>query len=184
MFRNIIYFAIILILSGSAVPAIEQQAEIYMNINFDARVAYVIKRFQEVLPKDTNLVYTKVPRGLVMSISETEFFKPYSTDITPGGKLLLQKIAKVINGFSNNCTIESHTEEILPDNSIYHEDWEITIVRANVITEYLIRCCGVAPERLTSVGFGDSMPFKENVSREGFHNNRVDFVIFDYTAKR
>ena len=42
----------------------------------------------------------------------------------------------------------------------------------------------VDSSRLFPIGFGEIMPFKGNVSPKNFTNNRVDFVIFDYTATR
>ncbi len=182
MFKNIIVILNIIILIQLNAQA--GQSEYILNINFDAKVAYILKKFQETIPPQSTITYTKVPRGIIISVAESEFFSPNSTIIKENGKFLLRSIAYVINGFNNKCTVESHTEEKLPGNSIYKEDWEISIRRATAITDFITQCCGVDPERLTPIGFGDIMPFRENVARKNFTNNRIDFVIFDYTTRR
>ena len=59
------------------------------------------------------------------------------------------------------------------------------MARANNIADYLIYCGKIPTERVFPLGFGELMPFKENVSNKitGF-DKRIDFVIFDYEYER
>ena len=162
-----------------------QEAEVFQNVNFEARSEYVEKEFRENLSELGNsVVYNRVPRGLVVSIDSKVFFNDFSSVLTCRGRQILGLVAYVLNKFENNCTIESHSDGIFPTNSIHREDWELSIKRANVISEYLELCGRVKRERLYPVGFGSTMPFRETVSREGFSDNRIDFVIFDYFIRR
>lgn len=162
-----------------------QEANIFMTVNIDARSNYVLNEFKKVLPlNDSEIKYTKVPRGLIVSIAENKFFKPSSTRISPEGETLLQLIAQILKKFNNKCVIESHTDEAVAQYSGYKEDWEISIHRANVIAKYLVQCCQIGSDRLYPMGFGDTMPFNDNVSPADFTDNRIDFVIFDYSVKR
>ena len=49
----------------------------------------------------------------------------------------------------------------------------------------MVLCRKVPFEKVFPMGFGELMPFKDNVSnnKKGF-DNRVDFVIIEYEAKR
>lgn len=156
-----------------------------MNVNFDARSAFVIQKFKENLPLTSDSVmYTKVPRGLVVSIPDDKIFAPNSTKLTSEGEILLDAIGKVLKMFNNKCAIESHTSAMNYNNPGYKDSWEISIHRANVITDYLINKCKIETLRLYPIGFGDTMPFYGNVAQEDFKDNRIDFVIFDYYTRR
>ncbi len=162
-----------------------QEADVCINVNFDARVSFVKTKFKENLPNLHNsITYTQVPRGLIVSIPQENFFYKNSAKLTNEGMNLLDTIAEILKLFNNNCAIENHTDEKMTSESGYQENWEISIHRANVLTEYLITHGNVDSERLYPIGFGEIMPFYGNVSKENFTDNRIDFVIFDYSARR
>jgi len=42
---------------------------------------------------------------------------------------------------------------------------------------YLVQSLGIAPERLTTIGFGDTKPVASNATEEGRgQNRRIEFV--------
>ena len=154
------------------------------NVFFDYQLQKIKDDFYNILPKNGTIIYTEVPRGLILSIDEAIFFHPGSYAIKPSGTKLLDSISFVLQNYDNNCVVESHTDEILSENSIYKQDWELSIARANAIADYLVKNGKIKPERVFPLGFGEMMPFKENVSQKGFSDKRVDFVIFDYDIRR
>lgn len=183
MKQLLIIFTALIFLTNSA--SAMQEADVCINVNFDARVSFVKTKFKENLPNLHNsIIYTKVPRGLIVSIPQENFFYKNSAKLTEEGMSLLDTIAEILKLFNNNCAIESHTDENLAPDNGYHENWEISIHRANVLTEYLINHGQVDSERLYPIGFGEIMPFYGNVSKENFTDNRIDFVIFDYSVRR
>ena len=156
------------------------------NNEIEAKKPYIIEEIKRILPSKDGITYTSVPRGIVLSIAQTEIFEENSTKISNQGRQILKYIAHILNKFDNQCTIEAHTEEILyqTDNA-YNEDWEISIVRANKIADYIVNDLDIQADRIFSIGFGKIMPFKNTVdNKTEFPNNRIDFVIFDYTATR
>lgn len=172
-----------LLLFSGCVSA-EGVQSLYISATFDSQMNSIQNAFSNVLPKKETIIYTKVPRGLVLSIAEKEFFSPLDYHIKPSGKQLLNSIISVLQEFKNDCTIESHTDENIPANSEFHQDWELAIMRANAIAEYIVKKGHIDSGRVFPLGFGEIMPFKENVSPKGFSDKRVDFVIFDYDLKR
>ena len=150
----------------------------------DAKKPFIVEEILKSIPQKNTITYTSVPRGIILSVAQEELFDGNSDTISPNGQIILQYIATLLNTFENNCTIEAHTEERLSKTGIYKEDWEISIVRANVIAHYLVEIHDIPSERVFPIGFGKIMPFKDNVSQEDFQDNRIDFVIFDYTVSR
>lgn len=163
-----------------------EQVNVHMNIDFDYTSVCIKKKFQSILTgKENKIIYSEVPRGLILSIAEDKLFTENSSRLTLEGEELLKSIAEVLREFNNNCAIESHTdEEIHSRCSSFKEAWEISIPRANAVAAYLIKNCSIDPARLYPIGYGSIMPFKENVALKDFTDNRVDFVIFDYSSKR
>lgn len=157
---------------------------LYVSTTFDTQMIQIQNAFTQVLPQKETIVFTKVPRGLILSIAEEEFFSPLDYNIKPDGKQLLNSIILVLQELTNDCVIESHTDETIPHESEYNYDWELSIRRANNIAAYIVKNGKINPSRVFPLGFGEIMPFKENVSPKGFQDKRVDFVIFDYEIKR
>lgn len=157
---------------------------LYLSTSFDSQINLIQNSFMSVLPRKNSIAYTKVPRGLVLSIAEDEFFPPDKYSIKASGKEMLNKIIYVLQKYDNDCVIESHTDEILSNDSIYTYDWELSIARANAIADYIVKVGKVQSGRVFPLGFGELMPFKDNVSQKGFSDRRVDFVIFDYDVTR
>lgn len=157
---------------------------LYISTVFDSQINTIQNAFKDKLPDKKTIVYTKVPRGLVLSINESEFFDNGCAVVKPYGKQLLNSISEVLKEFNNQCVVESHTDEPIPENSSLTEDWELSIIRANAIVDYLVLKTQLPYDKIFPVGFGEIMPFNDNVSDYNFSDRRVDFVIFDYEIKR
>ena len=132
-----------------------------------------------------HVLYSYVPRGLVVSVSEEELFCGTCDKIDGRGLHILNAIAQEINSFNNICIIEGHTRDLNKNGSkVYSENWELSLARANKLALYFIRCNRVDPNKIFSIGYGEYMPFHDNVSYTGNLNNRIDFVFLDYGKLR
>ncbi len=52
-------------------------------------------------------------------------------------------------------------------------------MRATNVVQLLIDNAGIAPDKLSAVGYGEFRPIAENSSEEGRSNRRVDIVLVD-----
>ena len=176
------YLSVIFVLIVFLFPFSEAS---YNYVSYEAKKKDIINEINLIIPQRDTITYTKVPRGIILSIAQLEFFNDKNTVLTQNGKLLLDGIAKLLKTFNNNCTIEVHTEEnIIRNSNRVNQDWEYSIIRSNIISDYLVQIAGVNASQLFPIGFGNIMPFKDNVSEKDFYNDRVDFVIFDYSTSR
>ena len=150
------------------------------SVSSDIDIVVIQKKLAETLPR--GVVYTKVPRGLIVSMDENILFNSCNSKIKEEALYILDDIAEVLKGLSNFCVIENHIQKTCIDGL---ENWELSMMRSANITEYLIKFKNVSQEQLFDIGYGQFMPFRENVNPQidGL-NNRIDFVIINYEAKR
>ena len=151
---------------------------------FEAHKPEIIREINEIIPERNTITYTSVPRGIILSIVQFEIFDEKTGRISENGKFLLSKIAQLLKGFNNKCTIEAHLQSDIINNKYNFDNWELSIIKANSIADYMIKEGKIDGDRIFAVGFGEFMPFKDNVSRKNFPNDRIDFVIFDYEVSR
>ncbi len=142
------------------------------------------KMFRSNVKPDGAMYFTYVPRGLIVSIDENVFFNKSQEKLKKSGLCVLNEIGAVLSQTDKSCVIEGHTESANPEISSFRENWELSLARAHSITMYLMRYLKISPERLYCIGYGEFMPYVDSVSRDADLNNRIDFVIIDYSAER
>lgn len=153
-------------------------------LSYQPNVDRLESLFKTYLPIKCGITYTKVPRGLIISIDEDCFFNEGEARIKESSLYILDIIVELLRNLSNYCVVEDHTENNDFTNSDYKEDWELSIARSANLVEYMITYGKLPPSQLFALGFGQYMPFRDNVSPKKDMGNRVDFVILEYEARR
>lgn len=183
--RVIIFFLILVVFFCTGYS--ESVTDIF--VSYQPNVDRLETIFKTYLPSSIEIVYTKVPRGLIISINEDCFFNDGEARIKESSLIILDTISAVISKLSNYCIVENHTEANNLKDSYYDENWELSLVRADNIIQYMILYGKVPSEKLFALGYGEFMPFKDNVAplnKQICYNpdKRIDFVILEYEAKR
>ncbi|MDF2882160.1 MAG: motB [Clostridiaceae bacterium] len=129
----------------------------------------------------SNVASSKVEeRGLVVSLNDTLFFDSAQATIRPESQKKLIEIGKILNQLGNYIRIEGHTDNVPIHNSNFGSNWELSAIRATNVTELLISEAGIAPEKLSSVGYGQYRPIADNLTEAGkAKNRRVDIIIMN-----
>lgn len=148
------------------------------------RVDDLQKMFEKALPDKSNAIFTKVPRGLIVTIDENIFFNEDSVKIKESSLPVLSGIAEVLKQIDNEVIIEGHNKDQDMSRVPHELNWEISLERANNISKYLVMCQKVNIDNLFTLGFGEMAPYESNVSREHKIDNRIDFIILDYEEER
>lgn len=152
---------------------------------FDAKISYqpevnrIEAIFKAALQTNCGTVFTKVPRGLIISIDETCFFNHGEIRVKESSLSTLDAIAQTLATLPNYCVIENHTIEY-----DCNENWELSIARASNLAEYMIKYRNLPSEKVFALGYGEIMPFNDNVAPAMGIDNRTDFVIIEYDARR
>ena len=126
-------------------------------------------------------------RGLVLSMLEDILFDSGKAEIKPEGKEALIKVANVLKEdcSNKNVSIEGHTDNEPIKYSGWKSNWELSTVRANSVLHFFIDECGIKPERLRVVGFGEYGPVASNETKEGRQQNRrVEIVILPEKTRK
>ena len=99
-----------------------------------------------------------------------------SAEILPEARQVLDNLGKALSShdLSASCfQIMGHTDSMGSDS--YND--RLSQARAEAVVRYLTRHFGIEPDRLDTVGFGESKPLAENATEEGrSKNRRVEIV--------
>ncbi len=152
--------------------------------NYSIPTAEIEQMFRSNLNLGDSVIYTKVPRGLVVSIDSTVFFNLGQDELLEQSKFVLYQIALILKTLNNQCIVEGNTDVDSWEVSNYQYNWELSTVRAGKIVDYLIKVEKVNPHRINAIGFGEMMPFYDSVSYRQNMNKRIDFVIINYEKQK
>ena len=156
-----LFLKLLLIIISCSMPVFASNAEIERIFMQNTKVPFVL---------------TNVPRGIIASFDEKLFFNEGEYKIKCSATEILDKIGMLFGSMKYNYVIEGHTSELNRNNKYFKNNWELSLARANSIAKYLILCSGIHPDKIFSIGFGESMPLEEHAE----FKNRIDFVVIDY----
>ncbi len=117
----------------------------------------------------------RVGEGIKVTLGSGILFATNSAELGTEGKANVQRLAEVLVKYPDtNVLIEGHTDS---DGSEEYNQ-QLSERRAAAVAAYA-KSLGVAAERLTTVGHGESMPVADNATAAGKQaNRRVEIAIF------
>ncbi|MGO0985374.1 flagellar motor protein MotB [Clostridioides difficile] len=119
-------------------------------------------------------------RGLVISLKDTILFDTGKAVIINDSRDKIIKIGKMLNEMNSYIRVEGHTDNLSIKNSEFKSNWDLSVMRATNVVQLLIDSAGIAPNKLSAVGYGEFRPIADNSSPEGkSKNRRVDIVLVD-----
>jgi outer membrane protein OmpA-like peptidoglycan-associated protein len=127
------------------------------------------------LQSEINELQGKVTdRGLVLTLGDV-LFATGTAELNTGADSHMAQLAKFLNHYPNRSTvIEGHTDSVGSTDS----NQALSQRRADAVKRYLVRQ-GIAAERLTAQGLGESSPVGDNASITGRQQNRRVEVIVE-----
>ncbi len=118
-------------------------------------------------------------RGLVIQVTDMLLFNLGEVRLSPEGRNFLQRISLLLNApdyRGRQIRVEGHTDN-LPTGR-YSSNWELSVLRAKNVVEEFEQNVGIAPGRLSAVGFGETRPVASNETEAGrAENRRVSIVL-------
>lgn len=134
------------------------------------------KQAEEIAKEIPNaeVIHQEGEQGIVVNFNSKVLFGTDKSDLSDKSKATIDDLAQILNKYPDtDLTIQGHTDSTGPD--AYNQT--LSEKRAASVANYL-KEQGVKAERLTSVGFGETLPVADNATAEGrSENRRVSFVI-------
>lgn len=97
---------------------------------------------------------------------------------------VLQKVTEVIKALPNAVNVEGHTDNVPIDTIKFRSNWDLSSARATSVVHELIQN-GIAPARLSAIGYGEFHPIADNSLEAGrFKNRRVLLVLMSQAFAR
>ena len=118
-------------------------------------------------------------RGLeVVIVSDDVFFANASADLQAGGVAVLGAVAPVLAGLTEDLAVEGNTNHLRLTGGPFTSNWALSSMRATAVLTELTDVHGLAPERLSAVGYADTRPLVPVGDPAAIATNRrVDIVV-------
>ena len=119
--------------------------------------------------------------GLVITLTQgrgSVFFNTGDAVIKEEAYPILNQLGRILKSLPNKLRIEGHTDIRPIHTAKFPSNWELSAARATNVLRYLSNVVGIAPERLSAVGYGPYKPIASNDTEAGMaKNRRVEIVV-------
>lgn len=129
---------------------------------------------------DKQVLLEQTSRGLVITMANDILFDSGKAKLKSNAHEVLRKIASVIKEAApeRSVGVEGHTDSVPIKHSGWKSNWELSAARATNVLHYMIDECGMEPQKMSAIGYGEYHPVDTNDTRAGRAvNRRVEIII-------
>ena len=123
------------------------------------------------LVKDGTVTVRRRGDNLEVQISTDILFGSGEAQLGPRAVAALQALAGSLKPWPNGVRVEGHTDNRPIHTAQFQSNWELSAARAASVV-HLFADNGVAPQRMSVVGFGEYSPLQANDNLTGRNANR------------
>jgi len=135
-------------------------------------LALVTSLKKEIGLNDEDIEINVEKSVVFISLSDKLLFRTGSYNITERAKVVLGKVATVINGKPDfEAMVEGHTDSVPYKKGLLLDNWDLSVKRSTAIVRALQEL-GVSPQQLIAAGRGDHLPLVDNLTAENRAINR------------
>ncbi len=152
----------------------------------DARAAAASKVLETVADKvvramqqlvRANLVFVRRKASLVEVEIRTDILFPSgSATLSPSAVPVIERLAQILKPFPNPIRVEGHTDNRPIDTVAFPSNWELSAARAASVVRKFVNG-GIAPTRLSAIGYGEFEPVQSNATPQGRNANRRVVIV-------
>jgi len=99
-------------------------------------------------------------------------FDSGKAEIRPSMLPLLKKIAVILREQEGEITVVGHTDNVPIRWGQFKSNLGLSMARAASVADYLLNRGSIAPERVSTMGFGEHRPIETNDTSDGRQKNR------------
>ena len=121
--------------------------------------------------------------GILLTLPEKLLFESARAEVQPEGDIVLDSLAKVLQGLHYQVTIDGHTDSAPIRTFRYESNWHLSVARSLSVAYNLI-LKGVPEKNFIIRGFGAQRPIAENLTPDGrAMNRRVEISISELPSE-
>ncbi|MBF0280608.1 MAG: OmpA family protein [SAR324 cluster bacterium] len=126
---------------------------------------------------------TELSNRIAVRLDEQLLFDSGQAFVKASGFKVLKRVGAVLKKIHDkHIQVEGYTDNFPIVGQLkkkYATNWELSAARASTVTRYLVEVIKIAPNRISSAGFGEFQPIADNKTPEGRRaNRRVEFALF------
>lgn len=150
-------------------------------LDFDSSIQLLRSQLSEETARGSVTIHAE-RRGVVIGLNGAVFFPSGDDAIDARVYPTIAKVAAVLRQLPNPLRLEGHTDPQPIHNARFRSNWELSAARSIAMLRLLEGRYGVEGERLSIVGYGDTLAGADrHRDPEWAKNRRVDIVIIsDY----
>lgn len=162
--------------TNTTLPVPEQEEPVKTSDELTQISDLVTEKFTQLI-NDQMIQVSSNELWLQIELKDSILFSSGSADTSDQAQKIFDEIAGILKNYSNPVQVEGFTDNIPIKSVKYPTNWELSTARASAIVKYLASK-GVAPERLSAVGYGEYQPVAANDTDQGrAQNRRVAIMI-------
>lgn len=164
---------------------IEKINELSQEIDKLSRTKAILEEKLQKEIADKEVTLSMQEKGLVVTFLSEVLFDSGKADIKSTAFGSLDKVADVLlnSAAGMNVGVEGHTDNQPIKFSKWESNWDLSGARARNVLKYFVKK-GIAPQRLSFIGYGEYRPVASNDTKEGRQKNRrVEIVILPNITK-
>jgi len=169
------------VITPEQATSIDQSLKAVSGESKDALTATLISNLKAAIggSSDTDIIVTSDKGNLSVDLSDHMFFNSGSSDLTPRAKMIIGKIAKVLNSYPDmHFLIEGHTDDKPISTACVPDNWDLSIRRATAVVRVLQKDYKVDPKRMIAAGHGQYEPVAANdTPAHRSQNRRISIVM-------
>lgn len=159
-----------------AKPEINNQEQIKTSDEL-AQISDLVSEKFEQLIADQLIQVSSNELWLQIELKDSILFASGGADPSTQAIGIFDEIAGILKNYSNPVQVEGFTDNVPINSARYPTNWELSTARASAIVKVLATK-GIAPERLSAVGYGEYQPATTNETPEGrAQNRRVTIMV-------
>ncbi|GBE09795.1 motility protein B [bacterium BMS3Bbin12] len=144
-----------------------------------------VRAISILVPKDLRgkVEVMRSATAVNLIITDDLLYLAGDAQLSAAGRALLDRIAAMLERSRYAVSVEGYTDDTPIHTARFPSNWELSTARATTVARYLIRR-GVAPARLSAIGYGDTRPRADNATASGRAlNRRVTLVLHAKTPQ-
>lgn len=142
----------------------------------EARLSVALRELQDQGLVDVQREQEKV----IVTVGAGGAFQSGSADLTDDARAIMARIALASAGDRGVITVTGHTDSVPLAGGPFVDNWGLAAARASSVVRELGASGMIAPDRLTAISRGETMPVAENTTEDGRATNRRIEIEFDF----